>query len=554
VSRSRGPLLVLLLAGALGAQEPQSPFTVRTVAGDEGAPSRTVVAADVRAIDCLTALRALASACNWSLAIESTPLENTLRFAPVDLNLADQEPRMVAQLLAVAGGADCVFDDAAPAVEGARPTLHVVRTPAADTESGRQRLRTIAGQWYRSFLRDELQHEPVVQREAVNVRMHLGQLLVDSGDLEAAIAFFTDAWQQRPHDQAATAMLRIAECHLDLARGQTDRQRVRFEYGKAEEWARRVLDTMTSAPESTAATVLLGRALLGLAAAETQPDAARERAERCQDELRARVIRLADSVRMLDVWLLAAQAQFLMERPERVLETMLTLRESRWFAELGERQFLDYHFLLGYGALGAKKPDLAMRSLEWFLIHAGTDARRGVASVLLAESYLAQQRFVQARAASVDARGRHLGTMTPAWRERALKVWARTALALGEKENAFQELEQLVLRGEEPELALFLVDQLLADRQWQRAIAVARPLVDVESPFGDRARFKTIEALFAQAAAGDHLDEFPSQAIRLAPRILDPDLRSRTATMIGDAYTRLGKVEHAADAYRGILR
>ncbi len=547
------PLLSAVLAHAAPTQGAAVPFTLRTIPGADGVPARAVVAADVRAADCLAALRALAAACNWNIAVESTPLENTLRFTPVDLNLADQDPRMVAQLLAVAGGADCVFDDAEP-VDGARPTLHVVRTPSAETESGRQRLRSLAGQWYRSFLRDELQHEPVVQRESVHVRMHLGELLVASGDLEAAIGFFTDAWQQRPHDHVAAAMLRIAECHLDLARGHADAARQRAEYTKVEQWARRVLDTMGSAPETMPATILLGRALLGQAMAESQPEARRRQAERCQDELRARVMRLVDSVEMLDVWLVAAQAQLVMERPDRVLETMLTLRESPWFPDLGERQFLDYHFLLGYGALGAGQHELAMRSLEWFLIHAGNDGRRGLAHVLLAESYLAQQKFVQARAASVEARTRHLGSMTPDWRERALKAWARAALALGEKESAFQELEQLVLRGEEHELALFLVDELLADRQWQRAIAVARPMADAETAVGDRARFKTIAALFAQALASDHLDEFPNQAIRLAPRILDPELRSRTATMIGDAYTRLGKVEHAADAYRGILR
>lgn len=195
-----------------------------------------------------------------------------------------------------------------------------------------------------------------------------------------------------------------------------------------------------------------------------------------------------------------------------------------------------------------------MRSLEWFLINAPADPRRGMAYVLLAESYLAQNRFVQARAAAVEARSRFLGTLDAEWRERALKVWARTALALGEKESAFLELEQLVLRGEEHELALFLVDEMLGDRQWQRAIAVARPMIDLESDVGDRARFKTIVALFEQAVASKHLQDFPPQAIMMAPRIQDPDLRSKTAAMIGDAYTRLGKLEHAADAYRGILR
>lgn len=543
-----GIALVALLPGPQGRGEL---FTVGTVPGSE--PPRTVVAADARAVDCLGAVRSLAAACGWNLVVETTPLENDLRFATVDLNLADQDPRMVAQLIAIAAGADCVFDEPEP-VDGARPTLHVVRTPSAATESGRQRLRAISGQWYRSFLRDELRFEPLVQRESVQVRMHLGDLLVQSGDLATAITFFTEVWDQRPNDHVAAAILRVGNCHLDLARGETDRQRQKVEYGKAEEWARRLLERMPSAPEVTPATILLGRALLGQATAESQTDAVRAAAERCQHELRARVIRLVDSVEMLDVWLLAGEAQFLMDRPDRVHETMLTLRESRWFGDMQPQQFRDYHFLLGYGALGLQRHDLAMRSLEWFLIHAENDPRRGIAHVLLAEAYLAQKKFVQARAAAVEARTRHLGGMAADWRQRALQAWARTALALGDKEDAFLELEQMVLRGEEPELSLFLVDQMLADRQWQRAIAVARPMMQREDRHGDHARFKTIVALYEQALASKHVADFPPQAIQLAPDIRDAELRSRVATMIGDAYTRLGKLEHAADAFRGILR
>jgi hypothetical protein len=135
-----------------------------------------------------------------------------------------------------------------------------------------------------------------------------------------------------------------------------------------------------------------------------------------------------------------------------------------------------------------------------------------------------------------------------------LKIWARTALALGERENAFLELEQLVMRGEEPDLSLFLADQMLADKQWQRAMTVVRPMLELEGAIGDQARFKTVTAMFEQAVASNYLDDFPSQAIKLAPRIQSPELRRRTAEMIGDAYTQLKKLEHAADAYRGILR
>jgi tetratricopeptide (TPR) repeat protein len=415
-------------------------------------------------------------------------------------------------------------------------------------------LRAIAQQWYRSFLRDELQNEPIVQQEAARVRMDFGQLLVESGDLDAAIAFFAEASDTAPHAHVADAMLRVGQCHLELARGHSDHQKQLEEFAKAEEWARKLLGNMPRAPEVTPATVLLGKAMLGQATAATEREVIAEQAQRCESELQARVIRLPDSVETLEVWLLVGQAQFLLEQPDRVHETMLTLRESSCFAELPGPQLLDYHLLLGYGALGRNDADLAMRSFEWFLIHAGTDPRCGIAYVLLAESYLGQKRFVEARAASVEARTRYLGTMTSTWRERALRTWAKTALALGEKEKAFLELELIVPRGEEPALALFLADELLADRQWQRAISVVRPLASRQDAAGDGARFKTLVALYEQAVAGRRLADFPPQAVVLAPQIADPALQSRAATMIGDAYMQLGLSEQAADAYRGILR
>ncbi len=538
------------LAAALAAQE--SPFVRREVAAADG-EMRAVVDADARAIACLDALRALAAACGWNLVVESSVLENDLRFGAVDLSFTDQDPRMAAQLIAIAAGADCLFDEPR-AADGARTTLHVVRPPSAETDAGRQRLRSLADQWYRSFLRDELKFEPLVQKEGVGARMRLGEVLVQNGDLAAAIPFFTEAWEQRPHDLVAAAALRLARCHVEIAAGVRDASRRKAEHAKAEAWTRRILDSMPSAPEAADATVLLGRALLGQATASADREVMLEEAGRCQHELSARAARLVGSPAMAEVWLLTAEAQMVCERPDRVDATLQLLRGSQWFGDLDERRFLDYHHLLGYGAHGTGNHDLAMRSLEWFLIHAGVDERVGSANVMLAESYLALGHYMQARAASTEARTRHLGTLTPEWRERAFKIWARSALALGDKEVAFQQLEQLVLRGEEPELTLFLVDALLADRQWQRAMAVAAPWADRPGAVGDQARYRTVKALHDQAFASGHVDDFPALATRIAPRIEDAELRSRCATMIGDAYTRIGKLEHAADAYRGILR
>ncbi|MGE3171665.1 MAG: tol-pal system YbgF family protein [Planctomycetota bacterium] len=545
-------LASLLLAAALLPQGPDGGFSARRVATAAGG-ERTVVTADRRAVACLDALQQLATTMDWNVRVDGKPLESDLRFCTVDLDLVDQDPRIIGQLLAVSAGADTVFD-AGDRAAGMRPTLHVTRKPSAQTESGRNRLRELAGQWYRSFLVDELRHEPLVAKEAMQVRMHLGHLLVENGDLEAAIPFFREVYDERPGVLVPAALLRLASTHNELAAQVRDPAAARAHYEKAEQWCRKLLDTQPSSPEATGATVALGRALLGQAAVADDPQRARDLCDQCRVELAARVMRLFDTVEMLDVWLLVGEAQFRLEWPTRVYETMLTLRESPNFGDLDDRQFRDYHFLLGYGALGSDKPELAMKSLEWFLIHAESDERRGLANVLLADAYLRQDRFVEARAAAVAARRHFMAGLQPRWRTQALRLWARTALALGDKESAFQELEVLVHREDDPELVLFLVDELIADRQWQRAISVARILHSRQGQSGDLARFKSVVALFEQAEAGGSLAEFPPLARELAPRIADADLRARCAEMIGDAFTKLGQLEAAADAYRGILR
>ncbi|MBK8101573.1 MAG: hypothetical protein IPK26_31210 [Planctomycetes bacterium] len=546
--------LALLLGAVLAAPQGGEPLFVRKLLpAADGQPARATVSANTRSVDCHEALQELGNAMGWNVLLDSRPLENDLRIGHVDLAFTDQDPRVIGQLIAVAAGADTVFDDGNEA-RGVRPTLHVVRRPDGATESGRQRLRALAAQWYRSFLTDELQNEPLVADEAMAVRFSLGSMLIDNGDLESAIRYFTQVWDNRPHDSVPAAVLRVAECHLDLARNSRDRERAREQWGKAEEWARRVLENFPSADEVTRATIVLGKALLGLATTEATPEAMKKRCDACRTELSARVMRLLDTVEMLDVWLLIGETQFRLGWPTRAYETMLTLRESPNFGDLGEQQFLDYHFLLGYGALGSDKPELAMQALEWFLINGRTDPRRGMAYVLLTKAYMAQNRHVQARAAAVEARDRHMADLDETWRREALKLWARTALALGDKESAFAELEVLVHRVDDPELTLFVVDELLVDRQWQRAISVARPLVGHEGGQGDRARFQTIKALYEQAVAQKNLAEFPAAAVALAPKILDPKLRAATAELLGDAWTQLGKLEYAADAYRGILR
>ncbi|GAB4145112.1 MAG: hypothetical protein Fur0037_13000 [Planctomycetota bacterium] len=536
-------LAVVLWAALQQAPDaPGDPFVVHRSRSADGSP-RITVEADRSAISCLDALRRLAAAVNWNVDFESSPLEADLRFATVDLNLAEQPPLVVAQLIAVAGGADVVFDAGDPDVP-TRPSLHVVRPPDEQTEAGRQRLRAFAEQWYRSFLLDELRNEPLVREEATNVRMNLGRLLIESGDLETAIEFFVQVCDDETNPMVPAAMLRIAQCNNDLAAAERDAARRKDLHEKAEKWARKLLERYPSDPASRQGVVELGKALLG-----------QERHEECRGELRARAIRLLDSAEILDVELLIGEADFRLAAHERVYEDMLTIRETPGFGSMTDRQFLDYHFLLGDGALGAGKPDVAMKALEWFLIRGPMDPRRGVAYTLLGESYMALDKYVEARAAAVQVRERYMQDLDENWRRRAIELYANSGLALGEKDEAFKDLEVLVQRHEDPELAIYLVERLIEDRQYQWAISVAeRSLDGRDDEFGDRGRFLEIQAMFEQGMAAKNMTDFPQRAIPIVLRIRSPERRSRSAEMIGRAYEVLGKPEHAADAYRGILR
>jgi tetratricopeptide (TPR) repeat protein len=234
---------------------------------------------------------------------------------------------------------------------------------------------------------------------------------------------------------------------------------------------------------------------------------------------------------------------------------MLALRQLPGWGSMTDKQFLDYHFLLGYGALGSGKPETAMQALEWFLVRGPADPRRGLGYVLLGQCYMAQQRYVEARAAAVEVRGHYMPELDEPARRSAIVLYASSGLALGDRDEAFRDLEVLVQRQADPELALYLVDALIADKQYQWAIAiVGRTLEAREDSYGDAGRFRKLEAMFEQGMAAHNLADFPSPAITLALKIRSPELRSSCAELIGKAYEELGKPEHAADAYRGILR
>src|SRR5256885_8210381 len=122
-----------------------------------------------------------------------------------------------------------------------------------------------------------------------------------------------------------------------------------------------------------------------------------------------------------------------------------------------------------------------------------------------------------------------MGALDQKWRRQALKLYARTALALGDKEAAFQELEVLVHREDDPDLILFLADQLMADGRWQWAISIAGLCSEREGACGDEARFRIVKALYEQGVSAKNLEGFPAKAADLALRIKEPALRSKCA-------------------------
>jgi tetratricopeptide (TPR) repeat protein len=511
----------------MSAQDRPLLFTV-----DRGGAGETV-SADRTGVTCDRALLDLGLALGWRVDFETKQLEAALGDVPLDLALRGQPPRVVAHLLAAAGGADVVFDDRPPG-DPVRTRVHVVGTASGDVESGRQRLRQWSIAWYQSFLARGEQLDPLVAEEGIRVRMQLAQMRRLQGDLEgAASAFEAVHSQDENHAQAPLAMLRIAECSYELNK-----------LDVAERWARRVAELHPSRPEMASAAILLGQILL-----------AGGRYDECVRELRGFLLPLADSPHVVDAYLLLAQAQALRARPDEVFRNIEVLAGSRNFKDLSARQFRDYWYLRGLGAEGAGQPAVAMEALELFLGVADDDARRGRALVLLARSYAALSRFLEARASALAAI-KQLDGLDKDWRRAAEIVNAKTAIALGDRENAFSKLEvEVRSAGADPELTLFLIDAFHEAKRYQKAVATADLLAKDDSPYGQQARVRKLAAMLEQVKDDrSQLSAFPAQASAIASGLRDEALQRQAAELIGSAYEMLGDVERAADAYRGVLR
>jgi tetratricopeptide (TPR) repeat protein len=517
---------LLLAAVSLLPQGPEL-FAVRSTG------EQTVVSADRTAVGAVEALRGLGSALGWRVDFATPALEGDLSQVSLDLSFDDQNPHAIAHLIAATGGADVVFDERA-ANPKISTVLHVVPRASAETESGRQRLLRRSMEWYRAFLSDEFRLDPLVAENGMEVRMHLGHLLLEQGDLEAAVRVFQEVNDaDGTHRYVPLAMLKMAQANFAL--GKPD---------EAERLARDLSRMHPSRPETAAATVLLGRILIQL-----------KRYDECVRAMRYSLLPLAQTPEVIDILLVSAEAETYRERPDYALNQMRMLADTHDFRELTEQQWLDYHYFRGFGAEGTGQLEEAMESLEIFLATGPADPRRGQALILLGRSYLALEKYLEARAAALQA-VTYQNTLDDDWRKEARILQAKTALALGQKDRAFEDLEREVRRDplHTPELIVFLIQSFLDDGRYQKAITAAELLTDTPGPWGDRARYLKILTLWRQCGSSELLDSFLVQALALAPAIADEELQRKAAELIGQAYGKRGDWDRAVDAYHGVLR
>lgn len=527
----------LLIAGL-----PQQPATAGAravepptfVVVDGSSPPR--VSGDRPGIGATPALQELGDVLGWQVVFATHELRSELERVTLDLSFDDRDARTIAHLIAAAGDADVVFDDRS-GPDGGTTVLHVVPAPSAATESGRQRLRRWAMQWYQRFLADDQRQQPLVAEKAMEVRMHLGDLLLQQGLVQDAIKDFQEVHDADPsHPYVPQALLKMAQAYYDL--GQLD---------QAEHWSREVAQLNPARPETAQATVLLGRVLL-----------AQGRYDECVAEMRAALLPLAGTPEVVDLVLLIADAHRHRGRPDYVLDQMRLLAKRHDFHELSRQQWLDYHFLRGFGAEGTGQTAEAIEALEIFLATSAGDPRRAEAFVMLARAYLTAEKYVEARAAALQALAQK-GKLSPELRRESRIVQARTALALGDEDSALEDLEREVRRDPtgSPELILYTVQANIDAERYEKAVAVAELLTHVEGRVGDQARVLDLQARWLQAQKGpkpDLMRGFLEHAREVAPHIADEEMQRKAAELIGKAYASIGDWDHALEAYLGVLR
>ena len=494
--------------------------------------------ADRVGISASRALHALAQAMDWRYRPATDSVEGALDRVSLDLAFVDQPARGVAHLLAISAGVDVVFDDPPAGSDGA-VELHIVHAPSAETDSGVTRLRSWATRWYQTYLAAEVAWNPSAEESVADVRMHLGDLLMEHGDLQAAVDVFLDLRNKNPqHRYVPQAALRLAEAYFELGR-----------FVDAANWAHQVSLTHPSYKVTAKGAVLYGKILLEQGKSDPL------KYEECVRVMRSRMLPLSDTPEILDILLVLAEAHRHRARPDYVLDHMRQLAEVTDVRELTKQQWLDYHFLRGFGAEGTQEYDEAMQAFEIFLGTPSADPRRGLGFVLLGRCYLALERFVEAHAAAAKAVA-HAPQLSTEARKKARILKAKTALALGVGEKAFEELELEVRRdpGKMPELVLFLVDAYVDAGEFQRAVYAASLLQDRKDKWGDAARLAKLRAMHREAERSGKLRDFVTEAVRIAPSIQDESASAKAARLIGQAYEVLGEHEKALQAYSGVLQ
>lgn len=483
------------------------------------------------------ALEQLVAVLGWKVRFEPYTLANDLKFEHINLAFDEQDPQVVIRLLAAASGVGAEIDHWRDQNGALQTTVWVLPIPDPNSLEGRQRLRNEAARWYTNFLRAPIDSDPLRESEAATVQMKLARMLKEGGELAGAAQHFRELVDSKVnHGLHKVATLRLAECLFELQ-----------EYEEALQAVDGLIRNHALAPTTGPALLLLGDLLL-----------ATQDYESCAARLDARLIGMSQTPYYVDMILKIATAYMYLADPEQTLRHMRMLSQVQDEAEVysfSYAQDMDRFFLWGYGALGTGRSEEAMDRLELFIARAPGDPRVGVAFVMLGEAYLASGKLLEARSAALEAR-QYLGSqfMDAHWKRETGKLLARTALALGQKDSAFDELEVIVRDVKDPLLTLYLVDELLGDRQFTRAISNARRLVGQTDVHGDTARFKTVEALYLQARTTGVWTGFHDEAVPMLRRILDRDMQGRAVEMVAEGYRAKGDLEAAADAIQGAIR
>ncbi len=516
------------------------------------------VSADRPSVSAADALRTLGTVMGWDVEFETVGLRENLANRPLALAFVDQDPRTIASLIAAAGNADVVFDDVSRAAL-LRPQANIVSLPSADTESGRNRLMKHSVDWYHTFLQEELSFEPLRKREGMRARMDLAKLLMDRGDYDTAAEQYLQVHKEnRTHEYVPLALLKLSECFYEMGAQLQRRvdskdaviaEEARAEQGeffdKSEKYARLVSERHAEKWESAKATVFLGKIML-----------AQQRYSECVNFMTANYLRLTGTPEIVDLYLITGQAEQARGNTQRVLDAMLTLEGALdEFRGMTREQMLDYLFMRADALQRLGHHEEAVFTVHEFFGLGPGDGRRGAAFVIMGRAYLALGQVLEAWSAALEAHSLR-PIMDRNWAREEGRFYAKAALEVGDRDEAFERLELEVRdRPEsEPELVLYLVDAFVAQGRFEKAVITAALLVDYEDEWGDQARMKTVEAMWKQADAANQMAGFPRKALPYALRIKDKSKQEAVSELFGKAYERMGLIDLAAKAYRGILQ